>query len=307
MILRTIGSASRVYGINIDTYYKISSKSAKIKCHGGNCFFVKETELYTDEKYDLLANQGVPNILYPRKNKDNRYVNNEKNNLYIVSDYIKQINISNEYRAKYLFEELVSLHLTTRYKKVLSTSQSRKKMEELYEYLQYKFNTLESFIRSVECQPFDENSIVVLKNYQYILDCKKIMAKYNKKLVFDIKNSKSVYYSFVHNNPKIYHILMSNEGNYLISLEKSKMGIPILDIVKFYLFNENLNIDIKQIITNYLDSYEDEFYYNYFYFFVMVYYIKGIIVLDKEYVTSQSFVFAANKLKKFKDLFELTF
>ena len=37
----------------------------------------------------------------------------------------------------------------------------------------------------------------------------------------------------------------------------------------------------------------------------MVYYIKGIKIIDKEYVTSQNFIFAARKLKKFIEMFEL--
>ena len=40
---------------------------------------------------------------------------------------------------------------------------SRKNMEQLFEYLDYKFAALEMFIRSIETRPFDEYSIVILK------------------------------------------------------------------------------------------------------------------------------------------------
>ncbi len=306
MILRTINSASNVFGFKVDSYLPITSKSAKVKCINNNCYFIKETELYTNEKYELLYNQGNNAFLFPQRNGENKFVSSYNNQLYIVSDYYPQINIADEYKAKYLINDLSELHQSTQYKKVLTQEKSRKKMEELYEYLQYKFTVLESFVRSVECSEFDENSIMVLKNYQYILDSKKIMAKYNKKLIVDIKKNKSVYHSFIHNNPKLNHMLMSNKGNYLVSIEQSKMGIPSLDIVKFYLYNENLNIDMKQIILEYFSRFDDEFYFDYFCFFVMVYYIKGIIIIDKEYVTSQSFVYAATKLNHFIKMFELS-
>ena len=131
------------------------------------------------------------------------------------------------------------------------------------------------------------------------------MAKINKKLIVDVKNNKSVYYSFIHNNPKKSHLLVSNGNSYLISLEKSKMGIPSLDIVKFYLENESLNIDIKELIIDYFSKYDDDFYINYFYFFVMLYYIKGIVIINNDYITSQSIVFATKKLSLFIERFSL--
>lgn len=305
MILRTIDSASKVFGINVHSYVPITSKTAKIKCTNNNSYFVKETEFYANEKYDLLYNQGNNAFIFPKRNSKEKFVSRYNNQLYILSDYYQSINISDEYKSKYMINQLSNLHKSTEYKKVLTQEASRKKMEELYEYLQYKFTILESFVRSVECSEFDENSIMILKNYQYILDARKIMAKYNKQLIVDIKKNKSVYYSFIHNNPKLSHILMSNNGNYLVSIEQSKMGIPSLDIVKFYLYNESLNIDIKEIILDYFSKYDDDFYFNYFCFFVMVYYIKGIIIIDKEYVTSQSFVYAATKLNHFIKMFNL--
>ena len=304
MDLRSVNSVSKIFGINVQSYVPLTEKTAKIKCENNNCFFLKETELYTNEKYNLLYNQRNESFLYPKRIND-KFVVSLNNKLYILSDYHQSINITDEYKSIHMMNQLSDLHRSTQYKKVLSKESSRKKMEDLYEYLQYKFSVLESFVRSVECSEFDENSIMILKNYQYILDAKKIMAKYNKKLIVDIKNNKSVYYAFIHNKPKLSHLLVSDSGNYLVSIENSKMGIPSLDIVKYYLYNENLNIDIKQIILDYFSSYEDEFYFNYFCFFVMVYYIKGIVVLEKDYVTSQSFVYAALKLNKFIKMFEL--
>ena len=39
--------------------------------------------------------------------------------------------------------------------------------------------------------------------------------------------------------------------------------------------------------------------------FVFLYYIKGIVIIDKDYVSSQSFLYATNSIKKFIETFDL--
>lgn len=304
MIDKIVRSARDLYKIDANKYIPISSKSAKIECCNGKCYFVKKTNVNTDEKYRLLYNQGVHNVLYP-KIINGRYVNVKDNQTFILSDYYDSDVISNEYKTVNIIKELQVLHEQTKVKRVLSPNNSRKKMEEIFDYLTYKFNALEAFVRSVECGDYDENSILILKNYQYIIDSKKIMAKINKKLILYIKNNKSVYYSFVHNNPTNNHLLVSNGNSYLISLEKSKLGIPSLDIVKYYIQNESIGVDIKELITEYFSRFDDSFYIEYFYFFVMFYYIKSINIVNNDYITSQTFVYAANKLNFFIERFDL--
>ena len=178
-------------------------------------------------------------------------------------------------------------------------------MDDTFDYLQYKFANLELFIRTIETRKFDEYSITFLKNYYTLLDAKKILARLQKKLIGDIRDKKSVYFSFIHNNPKLDHILSSGGHQFLISIEKSKIGVPSLDIAKFYLENEDLNIDMKTIITSYFAKFDDSFYFDYFCFVVLLYYVKGIVIIDKDYVSSQSFLYATTSIKKFISLFDL--
>ena len=70
----------------------------------------------------------------------------------------------------------------------------------------------------------------------------------NKKInIISLKvcKEKSVEYSFVHNNPSIDHLLNVRGVNYLTSLDHSKIGISSLDMAKFYVLNEHLDIDYK--------------------------------------------------------------
>ena len=201
-------------------------------------------------------------------------------------------------------DELADVHFNTYFKKQLSVDFSRKQMEELYEYLQYKFRMLEAFVRTVETRPFDEYSIIILKNYRYILNAK-IIAPIHKRLVSEIKARKSVNYSFVHNNPKLNHLINSAGMRFLISLEKSKMGIASLDMAKFYIECEDLKLDFKTIISNYFNKYGDDFYQEYFYFLVILYYLKGLVVVDKDYITAQNFLYVSDSIKRLTNDFDL--
>lgn len=300
-----IKSAGGYYRLRFQNYNKITSKTYKLVCEEGKCYVMKKTSLYTNEKYNFLRSQGIDNVVYPIQNTMGKYVTKKDNQLYYLMEYFPTVETLDEIKASQMNNQLIDLHLNTYYKKQLSPKNSRKKMEDIYEYLQYKFNVIEVFIRTLEARPFDEYSITILKNYHYILDAKKAMGKLQKRLISDIKEKRSVNYSFVHNNPKLNH-LINNEGHqYLISLENSKVGIPSLDIVKFYLETEDLNIDKKEIIMNYFSHYSDDFYFDYFCFFVLVYYIKGIVIIDKDYISSQSFLYASSAIKKFMSTFDL--
>lgn len=300
-----IFSALKEYDIPGKEYVQISSKTAKISCSEGKCFFLKETDLTTEEKMRFLSDNNVNNILYPLVNKKGNFVTLANNKAYYISEYIDSRNQIDELKFKTMKVELDSLHNNTTFRKELSASESRKKLEEIFNYLRYKFDSIESFVREVESKPFNEYSILILKEYHNILDSKIILANLNKKIVEHVKQKKSIDYSFIHNNPKLDHLIKDSYNNYLVSLDRSKIGIPTLDLVKLYIQTEDIKINKKEIYQEYFNTLDDEFYCDYFCFFVMLYYIKGLIVDELDYVTSQSFVHTSRELSKFINDFNL--
>lgn len=293
------------YRIPGASYRNLTHKCTQITCCNGNKYLIKECNLYADARYNFLYGQNVSNVLYPLKNTDNKFITKANDRTYYILPYVDNFNVRDETKTNKLSSELNKLHINTTFRRELSPQTTRKKLEEIYNYLQYKFDAIEGFVRTVEARPYDEYSILILKEYHNILDSKKIMGKLNKKLVEHIKVRKTVDFSFVHNNPKLDHLLCSSDADFLISIEKGKIGIPILDIVKFYIESEDIQIDRKEIVNEYFMKYNDDFYFDYFCFFVMLYYIKGIIIIDKDYVSSQSFVYAGSKLKQFITDFNL--
>lgn len=306
-VIRAIASNSlKSYNLEISSYYPISDKSFKVQSKSNQKYLIKKTNTNLKNKYNFLFNEGINNIIYPITNNRNEYASNLSiEDDYYILPFIDDTYALNETKVKHLLEQLNLLHQKTMFKRKLSVTKSKRKMEELMSYLDYKFSLIESFIRTIEALPFDEFSIPILKNYQYVLDAKKVMIKQNKKIVNVIKEEKTINYCFIHNNPKIEHLLSTNGNQYLISLDNGKIGIPSLDIAKFYVENQEINYDVTDDIKDYFKQYDDNFYYDYFIFLVLYFYIKGLIVNEKDYITTQSFIYNSKAIKDFFKSFNI--
>ena len=178
-------------------------------------------------------------------------------------------------------------------------------MDEIISFLNYQYSIIEAYIKTIESQKYDEFSIPILKNYQYILKTKNIMINKNKSIIKAIKEEKSVFFCFLHNNPKIDHLIIVDGNKYLISIDNGVIGIPSLDIAKFYIENQDIYYDISLQIKEYFNSYNDDFYYDYFIFMVILIYLKGLIIDTKQYISTQSFIYTTDSIKKFLKNFNL--
>lgn len=299
------------YNFELLSYTPLTSKSFKVLTKNNDKFIIKKSKDKVKSKYLFLKNEGLDNIIYPEFNKNNNYLTRLSNNnfycddCYYVSPYYDDNNVLNEKKAKSLLEELKKLHNKTSFTRNLSINKSKNKMEEIITFFDYKFKSLEAYIRTIETQKYDEFSIPILKNYHYILDCKNILLNKNRIIVNAIKEEKAVTYCFLHNNPKLDHLIINNGNKYLISIDNGIIGIPSLDIAKFYIENCDLNFDMYTHIKEYFDEYNDDFYYDYFIFLVLFIYLKGLIIDNKGYISTQSFIFTTNSINRFIKSFKL--
>ena len=298
------------YNIDLLSYCPLTSKSFKIITKDNNKLIVKKSKDKVKSKYMFLKNEGLDNIIYPYFNKKNNVLTRLSNNdfcdeCYYVLPFYDDNNVLNETKVKSLLEELKILHKKTSFNRNLSLKKSKGKMEEIIAILEYRFQLLEAYVRTVESQKYDEFTIPILKNYHYILDSKKILIDKNRKIVNAIKEEKSVSYCFLHNNPKLDHLIINDGNKYLISIDNGVIGIPSLDIAKFYIENEDINFDMFTHISEYFSEFNDEFYFDYFVFLVLFIYIKGLIIDSKGYISTQSFIFTSNSINKFIKIFKL--
>ena len=292
----------KYYEVSLDKLFRLSSKSYKLVDKSGNSFFLKETNYNTLEKYLFLENQGIRNILFPLKNYRNEYVTRNMPNSFYLSKYYDDNTIIKEVKLNNLLNELSSLHENTSFKRQLNPMSARPKFEELSTRLDYKYKTLENFVRSIEAKPLNIYSMPVLSNYQYLLDAKKDLVRLQKRIISSIKAKDSIEYSFLHNNPKLDHLLNVNGESFLTSIDNSKIGLLSLDYAKMYVENEDLNIDFGELFKDKFSGI-NPFYYDYFRFMVLNIYLQRINVTSDSYANAQSFINTSISIKKYFNYF----
>ena len=71
-----------------------------------------------------------------------------------------------------------------------------------------------------------------------------------------------------------------------------------LDLAKYYVENEDLNVDYKSIIKRrYKNS--NPFYYDYFRYMVLLIYIARLNISTDEYISAGEFITTSNSIKKY--------
>lgn len=291
------------YNIDVQNLIAISKNAYYVKTKDSNMYFLKNTLFNTGDKYSFLREQGVLNIVYPHKNRYNEYVSKVNTKYYLVADYIEYSKSIIDIKVINMYKELRSLHASTTFKRQLDPASARPKFEEITRQLDYKFNLIEDFIKSVENKPLTAFSMPILANYQYVLDAKKELIRLQKLIIESIKSRLSVDYAFIHNNPKLDHLIQIDGQRYLSSIEHSRIGISSLDMAKLYIESTDLKVDFKSLIVDYYYSEPDNFQYNYFRFLVLYIYIKRFTIGGVDYVSAQSFINFSANIKKYFEIF----
>lgn len=293
----------KYYEISLDQFKVITPKTIKFQDINGNNYFLKNTKYNVYEKYMFLNNQNINNILFPLKNKRNEFVTRNNNSAFYINNYIEDFTIIKEMKFQNMYNELNKLHDQTKIIRQLNPSSSRPKFEEITNRLDYKFKTLENYVRSVEAKNLNIYSMPVLANYQYLLDTKKELVRLQKRIISSVKAKETIEYSFIHNNPKLEHLLNIHGNNYLTSIENSKIGLESLDLAKLYVENENLNIDYTGLLIDRFNNI-NPFYYDYFRYMVLLLYVEGLVLSTDEYINAQMFINTTNSIKKYFDNFK---
>ena len=302
-IRKLTNSIVEYYEIPLEYITKLGSKSFKYQDESNREYFLKVSPFNASEKFKFLEGLGVDNIIYPHLNIENEYLTRQKGKAFYLTDFYKQNNLIDEVKAQNMLIELQKLHHSSIIKRQLSTRLARPKFEEITKELDYKFKIIENYVRSVEYESLNIFSMPILGNYQFILDAKKELVMLQKRIINFIKAKEKVEYVYVHNRPSLDHLLNIKGVNYLVSAENGKIGISSLDLAKFYLENEDLEIDFNALIVEDIFENQSPFYYDYFRFLVLYILIKKIVISSEMYLTAQSFINISNSIKKYFSTF----
>jgi len=219
-----------------------------------------ETE---DKKYAIKQKTKDNQYIYDYlKSRNFNYIPKILNNQddYEIRNYIESYEIPEEQKMIDLIDLVSLLHnKTTHYKEVTEDNYKeiyediKNNIEYLYGYYTDMITIIESKVYMSPCE------YLIARNISKIFEILNFIKKEIDNWYSIVKQNKKQRLVILHNNLELNHIII-NEKNYLISWEKSKIGIPIFDIYKLYM-KHGLEFDFTELIKRYEKSYplhEDE-------------------------------------------------
>lgn len=215
---------------------------------------VKSAIIVNDE-YVLKENTGNRVFSYLDARNFNYYPSNKVlSDKYVLYEYLKDYDISNDERAIELINLVSLLHSkTTRYNNI-----SIDDYKKIYEDIDNRIDKLYSYYSDlndlIEQEIYMSPSYYLLarnisKIYSSLIYCKNELDSW-----YDlVKDSKKERVALLHNNLSLEH-LIRNESSYLISWDKSSFNNPIYDLYDFYKNNYE-KIEFSSLLEIYQKRY----------------------------------------------------
>nr|MBP3258997.1 hypothetical protein [Bacilli bacterium] len=173
---------------------------------------------------------------------------------YLITKYIKGIDISSEQKIDDMIDLVSLLHnKTTHYKEVDSDSYNEI-YEDISNNIEYLYNYYNDLMTIIESKVFMSPSEYMLslnisKVYERLSYAYNELNRWYKK----VKDKKKKRMVLIHNNLRLDHFILDDKP-YLISWDKSKLDMPIFDLYKLYKNNESF--DFSEALKRYEHEYK---------------------------------------------------
>ena len=189
-----------------------------------------------------------------------RFINDIKDDDYQITEYLTGFDIPKERQILDMIDLVALLHSKTTHYKEVDLNDYETIYEDIDNNLEYLYGYYTDVITVIESKVFMSPSEYLLaRNINIIYDsidsCKQRLESWHS-LVKDKRKRRDV---VLHNNLKLDHFIR-NEGSFLISWDKAKIGSPVFDLYKLYR-NHSLDFDFDEILKEYNRNYpltEDE-------------------------------------------------
>lgn len=217
----------------------------------------KVTLIDTDKgKYIIKKNINDNKVFNYLNSRNFNYYPKVINNIedYEVIEYIEDYDIPLEYKIMDMIDLVGLLHSKTTHYKETDIDDFKKIYEDinnnilyLYEYYNDIMTLIESKIYMNPCEYFLARNITYV--YQALSYCRESIDIWYS-MVKDNTRQRLV---VLHNNLELNHFI-KNDNSYLISWDKSKIGIPIFDLYKLYK-KHAFDFDFKEVLKKYESNY----------------------------------------------------
>ena len=156
------------------------------------------------------------------------------NDNYILFEYQNDINYDNSQKAFDIMHLIALLHSKTTYYKEIDYDEYKKIYEKLKQEINYIYNYYLDIINIIESNIYmSPSEYLIARNITKIFSCINYCNTELDNWYELIKDNKRKRVVTLHNNLKLDN-LIKNKNIYLISWDKSKIDLPIYDIVNFY-------------------------------------------------------------------------
>lgn len=179
---------------------------------------------------------------------------NDLDEEYEISEYIEEIDYPNEQKMLDLINLISLLHSkTTHFKEI-----DYEDYKQIYEDIKNNIEYLEDYYNEM---------ITIIESHVYMSPSEYLLARNISRIFISLnfcKNEIENWYNLIkdktkqrvvvlHNNLDLSHFI-KNDNSYLISWDKSKIGIPIFDLYILYK-RHALDYDFSEILKNYEKNY----------------------------------------------------
>ena len=200
-----------------------------------------------------------------RKLKDNNYIydylksrnfnyipNKISNNAdeYEVTEYIESYNIPDEQKIMDMIDLVSLLHNKTTHYKEVTEDDYKEIYEDIRNNIEYLYDYYNDEITIIESKVYmSPSEYLIARNITKIFKTIDFVKEELESWYDIVKQKKKIRLVVLHNNLDLTHFI-NNDQNYLISWDKSKIGMPIFDIYKLYL-NHGLDFEFDEILKRY--------------------------------------------------------
>ena len=240
--MKQINEILKKYKLKPNRYVK-NGKATIVDTEIGR--FVIKKNNYNKKIFNYLKSRNFN--YYPK-------IINDLDEEYEISEYIEEISYPNEQKMLDLINLISLLHSkTTHFKEI-----DYEDYKQIYEDIKNNIEYLEDYYNEM---------ITIIESHVYMSPSEYLLARNISRIFISLnfcKNEIENWYNLIkdktkqrvvvlHNNLDLSHFI-KNDNSYLISWDKSKIGIPIFDLYILYK-RHALDYDFSEILKNYEKNY----------------------------------------------------
>lgn len=235
--------------LKIDEILKKNSLVANRYIKNNNVYFV-DTK---DARYVIKENKYNTDIYNYLRTRSFTYypkILNDEKDSYLITEYIEDIDLPKEQKILDMIDLVSLLHYKTTHYKEVTEDDYKEIYEDINNNIDYLYSYYIDLITLIETKVYMSPS-----EYLFASNISKLLASltYVKEELNswyeEVKEIKKQRLVVLHNDLRLDHFI-ENEYPYLISWNKSKIGLPIFDLYKLYK-RHFLDFDFSEILNRY--------------------------------------------------------